>query len=146
MIPNHKEFIRAIQEKNKVCLRFFSKADSSVVDLVCAPMDYGPGTDAHDGVNRYWFWDYSSNTGSPTLGLFSEQVLDVRILGDSFDPADFKATPPNVLPLPKVEVAPPSAAPNQASKPAQTAPPPDAPPTESHDPHRERNAREAATS
>jgi hypothetical protein len=106
MISNHKEFIEAIQEKKKVCLRFYSIADSGVIDLVCAPMDYGPGGATPDGVNRYWLWDYSSNTGSPALGLLPEQVLDIRILGETFDPAEFGAPPPTwsiprdwVLPL-----------------------------------------------
>jgi len=100
MIPNHKQFIEAITEKKKVCLRFYSKADTGVIDLVCAPMSYGPGLNAADDVNRYWFWDYSSNTGSPALGLLPGQVLDLRILGQVFDPADFIASPVNVLPFP----------------------------------------------
>jgi hypothetical protein len=91
MITNHKEFIAAIGEKKKVCLRFYSKADSGVIDLVCAPTDYGPGDGIQDGVNRYWLWDYTSNTGSPTLGLLPEQVLDIRVLGQVFDPAEFGA-------------------------------------------------------
>ena len=94
MISNHKEFIEAIREKKKVCLRFYSTADSGVIDLVCAPMDYGPGGATPDGVNRYWLWDYSSNTGSPALGLLPEQVLDLRVLGEVFDPAQFEVTPP----------------------------------------------------
>lgn len=94
MIPNHKQFIEAIKDKNKVCLRFYSIADSGVLDLVCAPLDYGPGAGAQDGVNRYWLWDYTSNTGSPALGLLPEQVLNIRILGEVFDPAEF------VLPTP----------------------------------------------
>src|SRR5690242_5379288 len=105
MIPNHKQFIEAIKEKKKVCLRFYSNADSGVIDLVCAPMDYGPGPDPNDGVNRYWFWDYTRNTGSSTLGLSPVQVLDLRILGESFDPADFNAPPLNVLPFPSPEAA-----------------------------------------
>ena len=94
MIPNHKPFIEAIKQKNKVCLRFYSKADRGVIDLVCAPMDYGPGAGIQDGVNRYWLWDYTSNTGSPTLGLLPEQVLDLRVLGEVFDPAGFGVLPP----------------------------------------------------
>ena len=105
MIPNHKQFIDAISEKKKVCLRFYSKADTGVIDLVCAPMNYGPGPDAGDNVNRYWFWDYSSNTGTPTLPLLPEQVLDLRILGQDFDPADFNAPPVNVLPFPNLAAA-----------------------------------------
>jgi hypothetical protein len=139
MIPNHKQFIEAIKEKHKVCLRFYSRADSGVTDLVCAPMDYGPGADAHDGVNRYWFWDYSSNMGSPTLGLLPEQVLDLRILGQSFDPADFNAPPVNVLPFPHPE-AKASGAPTQAAPLAKAEPRLDDSTTEIHDePNRSQN-------
>ena len=94
MIPNHKQFIEAIKEKNKVCLRFYSKADSGMIDLVCAPMDYGPGAGIQDGVNRYWLWDYTSNNGSHTLSLLPEQVLDLRVLGEAFDPAQLDVRPP----------------------------------------------------
>jgi len=89
MIPNHKQFIEAIREKMQVCVRFYSKADSGVIDLVCAPLDYGPGTGNQDGVNRYELWDYTSNNGSHTLSLLPEQVLDLRALGTVFDPAEF---------------------------------------------------------
>ena len=93
MIPNHKEFIEAIQQKKKVTLRFYSKADSQVIDLVCAPTDYGPGAGIPDGVNRYSLWDYTSNNGSHTLSLLPEQVLDLRVLGEAFDPAELGVRP-----------------------------------------------------
>ena len=89
MIPNHEQFIEAINEKKKVSLRLYSIADSQVIDLVCAPLDYGLGTGIVDGVNRYWLWDYTSNTGTHTLGLLPEQVLDIRVLGEVFDPLEF---------------------------------------------------------
>ena len=75
MIPNHKQFIEAIQEKKKVSLRLYSKADSGVIDLACAPLDYGPGAGIPDGVNRYSLWDYTSNNGSHILSLLPEQEL-----------------------------------------------------------------------
>ena len=94
MISKHKQFIEAIKEKKKISLQFYSTADSGVIDLICAPTDYGPGAGTQDGVNRYWFWDYTSNTGSPILGLLPEQCLDIRILGEVFDPAEFALSPP----------------------------------------------------
>ena len=94
MIPNHKEYIEAIQAKNKVCLRFYSRADSGVIDLVCAPMDYGPGAGVQDGINRYSLWDYTSNNGSHTLSLLPEQILNLRVLGEVFDPAQIEVTSP----------------------------------------------------
>lgn len=95
MIPNHKQFIEAIQETKKVCVRFYSNADSGVVDLVCAPLDYGPSVETPDGVNRYSLWDYSSNNGTPILKFLSEQILDMRILGHDFNPAEFAPLPLN---------------------------------------------------
>jgi hypothetical protein len=89
MIANHKQFVEAIGEKKKVCVRFYSTADSGVIDLVCAPLDYGPGAGMSDGVNRYSLWDYSSNNGSHRLSFLPEQILDLRALGHAFDPADF---------------------------------------------------------
>jgi hypothetical protein len=94
MISNHKEFIEAIKEKRKACLRFYSRADSGIIDLVCAPLDYGPGAGLQDGVNRYWFWDYTSNNGSHILTLLPEQILDLSLLGAMFDPAGFSAPAP----------------------------------------------------
>jgi hypothetical protein len=93
MIPNHKQFIEAINEKKKVSVRFYSKADSGVIDRICAPMDYGPGGEVQDGLNRYWLWDYASNTGSRTLGLVPQQIVDLRVLGEVFDPAEFGPRP-----------------------------------------------------
>ena len=95
MIPNHEQFIKAIKEKTKVCVQFYSKADSQVIDLVCAPMDYGPEAGIPGGVNRYSLWDYTSNNGSHTLSFLPEQVLDIRVLGEVFDPAEIDVRPPH---------------------------------------------------
>jgi hypothetical protein len=93
MIPNHAQFIAAVTEHKKVWLRFYSTADSGLLDRVCAPMDYGPGGGIPDGLNRYWLWDYSSNTGTHTLGLLPQQIVDLQVLGEVFNPADFGDRP-----------------------------------------------------
>ncbi len=92
MIPNHTQFIAAIQDKRKVCVRFYSQPDSGVLDRVCAPVDYGPGG-VKDGLNRYWLWDYASDVGSHTLGLVPQQILDLQVLGEVFDPTEFVLAP-----------------------------------------------------
>jgi len=93
MIPSHKQFIEAIHEKKKVWVRFYSQADSGVLDRVCAPLDYGLGGEAQDGLNRYWVWDYTSNADTHTLGLAPQQIADLQVLGEGFDPADFGVKP-----------------------------------------------------
>jgi hypothetical protein len=94
MIPNHTRFIEAIKEKRKVRLRFYSRADSGVLDLVCAAMDYGPGGEIQDGLHRYWLWNYASNTDSHILGLLPQEIVDLQVLGEVFDPAEFGAPSP----------------------------------------------------
>jgi len=89
MIANHPQFIEALNEKKKVRVRFYSPADSGVVDRVCAPMDYGPGKAAADGLHRYWLWDGAGNGGAAALGLEPEQVVELKVLGEPFDPAAF---------------------------------------------------------
>jgi hypothetical protein len=91
MIPNHARFIEAIHGKKKVCVRFYSKADSGVLDRVCAPLDYGQGGGHKDGPNRYWFWDYAGNAEARVLGLVPEQITDLQVLGEVFDPSQMEA-------------------------------------------------------
>jgi hypothetical protein len=92
MIAKHTQFTAAIQDRKKVCVRFYSKPDSGVLDRVCAPMDYGPGENP-DGLNRYWLWDYVNETGSHRIGLVPQQILDLQVLGEVFDPSEFTLGP-----------------------------------------------------
>jgi hypothetical protein len=107
MIANHERFLEALKEKRKVRVQFYSKPDSGVLDRVCAPLDYGPGGETQDGLNRYWLWDYASDTGTHTVGLLPQQIVDLQVLGEVFDPAQF-----TVGPSPTPVVAPSDGAPH----------------------------------
>ena len=96
MIPNHPRFLEALNDKKKVSVRFFSKADNGVLDRVCAPISYGPGENG-DGLNRYWLWDYASTTGEHTLGLVPQQIVELQVLGEMFDPLPFMNEPSPVV-------------------------------------------------
>jgi hypothetical protein len=104
MIPNHNQFLTAIQDKKKVCVRFYSLPDSGVLDRVCAPLDYGPG-DNPDGLNRYWLWDSTNESSVPKIGLLPQQIVDLAVLGESFDPAQCVVTPTTGAITPGGEVA-----------------------------------------
>jgi hypothetical protein len=93
MIPNHPVFIEAVQERTKVNVRFYSQADSGVLDRVCAPMDYGPGEASGDGLNRYWLWDYHGTAASHILGLVPQQIVSLQPLSETFNPADVGVWP-----------------------------------------------------
>jgi hypothetical protein len=97
MIPNHDQFVEAIHAKKKVGCGSNSKADSGVLDRVCAPLDYGPGAENKDGLNRYWFWDDTSNPDVHTRGLVPQQVVELQVLGEVFDPAQLPDGAPQWL-------------------------------------------------
>ncbi len=88
MIPNHTHFVEAIQENKKVKVLYYSAPDSGVVDRICAPLDYGPGAGgAPDGVNRYWLLVYSNTGAAQTVGLVPDQIVDLKVLGETFEPS-----------------------------------------------------------
>ena len=88
---DHEVFIRAIEDRREVTVRFRSKEDGGVaLTRRCAPMDYAPSTRARDKTPRYHFWDFESDSGSNhTLSLPAEQIHSIEGLDSTFDPADF---------------------------------------------------------
>jgi len=92
-------FIQAIHDKKKVMLSFFSKEDGTVLHRTCAPMDYGASSRAHNKADRYHLWDYDSDERVHTLSLLPEQVHNIQVLQESFDPAEFVTwTPAWIVP------------------------------------------------
>lgn len=88
------EFIGAIRTKSKIRLTFHSKEDGHPLSRVCAPMDYGPSSRAHDKSDRFHSWDYDSDTERHTLSLLPAQVMSIEVLAEHFDPGEFVTWPP----------------------------------------------------
>ena len=82
-------FIAAINSCTKVTLAFFSHEDDCVLIRTCAPMDFGPWRAAHDGLERYHFWDDDGDEAPHPLGLLPEQIASIQSTNERFDPADF---------------------------------------------------------
>ena len=90
-----EEFVGAIHSRNKIRLTFNSKEDGHAITRLCAPMDYGPSTRAHDKSDRFHSWDYDSDTTRHTLSLLPEQVISIEVLPETFDPSEFVTWSPN---------------------------------------------------
>lgn len=86
---NHQNFIKAIHDKTKVNLSFFSKEDRRILVRLCAPMDFGPSRRARDKADRYHFWDYESDTKNHVLALAPEQIDKIELTDISFNPVEF---------------------------------------------------------
>ena len=89
MHKDHQEFIDAINNKQKVLLKFDSKEDGHALERKCAPMDYGPSRRAHDKKDRYHLWDYESDTEQHVLSLLENQIISIEKLDEEFDPGEF---------------------------------------------------------
>jgi hypothetical protein len=90
-LDNHDDIVRAIEERQEVEVQFRSKEDGGVLlTRRCAPMDFAPSTRAHDKTPRYHFWDFESDSPrNHTLSLLANQILYVKVLDSTFDPASF---------------------------------------------------------
>ena len=88
-------FIQAIHEKQKIQLSFYSKEDGHVLIRKCAPMDFGPSRRAKNKSDRYHMWDYESDTKNHVLSLLPDQVHNITVIEENFDPSEFVAWQPN---------------------------------------------------
>ena len=83
------EFIKAINNKKKVSITFYSKEDSGLLKRKCAPMDYGPSRLAKSKNDRFHLWDYESDIRKHTLSLNPQQIKSLEVLEETFDPSEF---------------------------------------------------------
>jgi hypothetical protein len=84
-----QQFIDAIHQKAKIRLTFYSKEDGTTLTRLCAPMDYGPSRRAKNKDDRYHLWDYESDTRNHVLSLLPNQVVNMEILSETFNPSEF---------------------------------------------------------
>src|SRR6266498_5042022 len=84
-----EQFIQAIHDKRKIRLTFYSKEDRSTLVRTCAPMDFGPSRRAKLKNDRFHFWDYDSDARVHTLSLSPEQIANIEVLNEHFDPREF---------------------------------------------------------
>lgn len=83
-----EKYIEAINTKSKLKVTFFSKEDNISLTRLCAPFDIGPSSRAKDKTDRYHLWDYDSDTKSHTLSLLDNQVINIEITNDKFEPSE----------------------------------------------------------
>ena len=88
-MPLERIFKDAINSKSKIKLVFDSKEDGTYLTRECAPMDFGPSRRAKNKDDRFHFWDYESDVAKHVLSLLPHQVINITILEEKFEPAEF---------------------------------------------------------
>lgn len=98
MMTNHDLFLEAIRNKKKVKVTVDSKEKGLIVRR-CIPFDYGPSRIHKDGKYRYHFFDLDSPQGPHNLSILPEQLRNIEILDENFNPGDYvKWTPAWFIP------------------------------------------------
>lgn len=94
---NFKEiFLQAIVNMLKVKITFNSK-EKGQITRVCIPFDLGISqkVNAIDKSERYHLWDLSSSNGSHNLALKIDEITNIEILDEKFDPIEYVTWQPN---------------------------------------------------
>ncbi|CEN93695.1 hypothetical protein [Paraclostridium sordellii] len=82
------EFLKAIHNKKIVNIKFNSKEKGLVVRK-CIPFDFGPSRRYKDNLDRYHFYDLDSPSGRHNLSILPNQLIEIEILDECFEPGDY---------------------------------------------------------
>lgn len=86
--------IDAINQKLKISVTFNS-IEKGEITRICIPFDFGPSRRYKDGLDRYHFYDLDSPDGKHNLSLLPEQVLEIKLTTETFNPEDYVTWTPN---------------------------------------------------
>ncbi|GAB6152803.1 hypothetical protein JCM17380_15530 [Desulfosporosinus burensis] len=82
------QFVGAIQDKKLVKISFYSKEDGLTIIRTCAPMDFGPSRRAKIKNDRFHVWDIDSDEKPHILSLSPEQIAEIVVLENEFNPSN----------------------------------------------------------
>ena len=87
---NYELFVRAINGTNKVELTFNSR-EKGIITRKVAPTDYGPSRRFPNLLeNRYHVLDLESSNGIiHPIPLIESQIVELKILEETFNPAEY---------------------------------------------------------
>lgn len=87
----HENFLKALDQRVKVVISFYSKDDDKTITRTCAPLDFGPsqrkGKVINMGKNKYHFWDYDSDSKQHPLSLDPSVIRELSLTENKFNPS-----------------------------------------------------------
>ena len=86
---SHDVFLQAITERKKIQVKFNSKG-KGIIQRICIPFDFGPWRkNLKINPDRYHLHDLDSPEGAHTLSILPEQVIEIKLSTETFNPADY---------------------------------------------------------
>ena len=94
-MSHYDTFIQAIHDKKIVNLRFDSY-EKWIIERKCIPFDFWPSRrNITPNPDRFHFYDLNSPDGKHNLSIVPDQVIQLEILDEDFDPANYVKWTPN---------------------------------------------------
>ncbi len=90
----YETFIEAIEQKLIIQLTFESQ-EKGRITRTCIPFDFGPSRRYRDGCDRYHFFDLDSPDGKHNLSILPNQVINITLANQNFNPEDYITWTPN---------------------------------------------------
>ena len=94
MTTHYNYFIDAIHLKKLVFVTINTESKGTI-KRKCIPFDFGPSKKYKDVLSRYHFWDIDSPVGSHNLSILPEQLMNIEILDEEFNPSEYVSWKPN---------------------------------------------------
>ncbi len=88
MHRNHDIYVKAIRDRKKVKLTFFSNEQGDVGDGLFGPIFYSPSAMGEDS-DCYYLWDFERGASDNFLGLPPSQIVRMELTKESFDFVEF---------------------------------------------------------
>ena len=90
-----EDFLYAIDHKLKVSITFNAK-NKGVITRICIPFDFGASqkADAIDKSEKYHVLDLDSPDGPHNLPIKPDDIINITVLDESFDPVVYVKWPP----------------------------------------------------
>jgi len=82
-------FVDAINKKKMLRVKFNAKVNGQILLRKCAPLDYALSKRAKTPRFKFHFWDFDSSKQNHVLSLDLEQIIEVYIIEECFEPAEF---------------------------------------------------------
>ena len=88
MHHEHDIFVKAIRDKKRLELTFFSNENDEIRDGLFGPIFYSPST-AGDDSDCYYLWDFEGDNSNNFLGLPPSQIMRMELTKEPFDLVEF---------------------------------------------------------
>ena len=88
MHRDHEVFLRAIQQRKKVKVTFFSKERHKTSTRLCGPIFYSPSVGGIDS-GCYYFWDFGTDVDNHFLTFAPSRIVSMELAEEPFELVEF---------------------------------------------------------